>query len=269
MFSGKIGLMMIILCAALCTETALAQQSTPAPPDAQRPASGFRNRVIELKHRDPESLLSVIKLLGSGAGGASMSVNNEFNTITVRDYPENIATIEEAVRRLDTPAPPAPGVEFHVHILIATNTQSPSNPVPAELNDVIKQLQTTLSYKNYYVMTSAVLRTKEGPTGISNKGVADFRLANGGAASERPIFYEYAARQIKLDGTAATASGIQVGNFGFNMNIPVETTPGTINYDRVGFETPVNMREGEKVVVGTTTMQDKGVIVVLTARIVK
>jgi hypothetical protein len=53
------------------------------------------------------------------------------------------------------------------------------------------------------------------------------------------------------------------------MRIPVDTGTGAINYERVGFETPVNMREGEKVVVGTTTMQDKGVIVVLTAKIIK
>jgi hypothetical protein len=53
------------------------------------------------------------------------------------------------------------------------------------------------------------------------------------------------------------------------MRIPVETATGIINYESVGFETPVNIREGEKVVVGTTTMQDKGLIVVLTARIIK
>ena len=268
-------LLLMLCCFA---STALAQQpqqqQNTQPPQQQQAATEppatrtvLKNRVFEVKYRDPDSLVSVLRLLGSGVG--AMSVSNEYNTITVRDFPENIASIEEAIRRLDTPAPATPGVEFHVHILIATGTAAPSNQVPSELNDVIRQLQSTLSYKNYYVMTSAVLRTKEGPTGINNKGVADFKLSTGGAASDRPIFYEYLARQIKIDTTTTGAPVIQLGNFTFSMRLPLEVSPGQIVYERVGFETPVTMREGEKVVVGTTTMQDKGIIVVLTARIIK
>jgi hypothetical protein len=276
MFSIKqIKLAVIILCLAMGS-TALGQQEqqTPQPQstaeaNSQRPIGLFKNRVFELKHRDPESLLSVIRLLGSGAGGSSMSVNNEYNTITVRDFPENIATVEEAIKRLDTPAPPTPGIEFHVHILIATNGAASPNQFPQEVSDVVKQLQTTLNYKSYSLMTSAVLRTKEGSTGISNKGVADFKFVTEGAARNSPIIYEYIGRQIKIDGTAPNASSIQVGSFNFSMRIPIETAPGVINYERVGFETPVNMREGEKVVVGTTTMQEKGLIVVLSAKILR
>lgn len=270
MFSIKqIKLAVFIFCLAFAS-TALGQQSTPTPQPAQTsPESryGLKNRVFEIKYRDPDSLISVLKLLGSGAG--AMSVSNEYNTITVRDFPENLATIEEAIRRLDTPAPPTPGIEFHVHILIATNAATSVNQFPSELNDVIKQLQTTLSYKNYYVMTSAVLRTKEGSAGVENKGVADFKLMTEGAASKSPIIYVYSARQVKIDGSAPSSSAIQIGRFSFSMKIPIETSPGVINYESVGFETPVNMREGERVVVGTTTMQDKGLIVVLSAKIFK
>jgi hypothetical protein len=273
MFSIKqIKLAVIVLCLAM-SSTALAQQQTPqSQPSPESPVAraGLRNRVFEVKHRDPENLLSVIRLLGSGMGGANMSVNSEFNTITVRDFPENIATIEEAIRRLDTPAPATPGIEFHVHILIATNTAAATaSPFPSEVSDVVRQLQSTLNYRNYSLMTSAVLRAKEGATGTSNKGVADFRLVTEGAARNSPIFYEYFARQIKIDGTTPNTSTVQIGVFSFNMRIPVEVTAGQIQFERVGFETPVSMREGEKVVVGTTTMQDKGLIVVLTARIIK
>ncbi len=259
----------IILCLAF-TSTAFAQQpqsSTPQQSNSESSRTGLRNRVFELKHRDPESLVVVLRLLNSHAG--TMSFSNEYNTITVRDFPENIATIDEAIRRLDTPPPPAPGIEFHIHILIASNAAGSSGPLPAELNDVIKQLQNTLSYKNYYVMTSAVLRTKEGATGVENKGVADFKLVTESAARNSPIIYSYAARQIRIDGTGPNNFAIQIGRFNYTMRIPIETATGTINYESVGFETPVNMREGERVVVGTTTMQEKGLIVVLSARITR
>jgi type II secretory pathway component GspD/PulD (secretin) len=270
MFSIKQIKLAVFICCLAFASTASAQQASPqAQPTPESPSAraGLRNRVFEIKYREPESLLSVLKLLGSGAG--AMSVSSEYNTITVRDFPENIATIDEAIKRLDTPAPITPGIEFHVHILIATNAATSTNQFPSELNDVIKQLQTTLSYKTYYVMTSAVLRTKEGQAGVENKGVADFKLVTEGAARNSPIIYVYSARQVKIDGTSPSNSAIQIGRFNFSMRIPIETSPGVINYESVGFETPVNMREGERVVVGTTTMQDKGLIVVLSARIIK
>jgi hypothetical protein len=273
-FIKYVKLACITLCLAF-TSSAFAQQPQPTPnpppgpPVTYEARLGLKSRVFEIKYRDPDDLMSVLRLLGSSVG--TMSYNTEFRTITIRDYPENLATIDDAIKRLDTPVPPAPGIEFHVHILIATNAAASGEPAqfPSELNDVVKQLQTTLNYRNYSLMTSAVLRTKEGATGISNKGVADFRLTTEGAARNSPIFYEYSARQIKIDKAGPSASSIQIGNFGFGMRIPVETTPGKLEYENVGFQAPVQLREGEKVVVGTTTMQDKGVIVVITARVTK
>src|SRR4051812_1063480 len=102
----------VVICCLAFTSTALGQQSSPTPQTAQTSAEskvGLRNRVFEIKYRDPDSLIAVIKLLGSGTG--AMSVSNEYNTITVRDYAENLATIEEAIKRLDTPSPATPGIE--------------------------------------------------------------------------------------------------------------------------------------------------------------
>lgn len=273
MFSIKLIKLAAIILTLAFAPSALAQATTPSPEQSAKQSPdpsvrlGLKNRVFEIKHRDPDSLLSVLRLLGSQYG--AMSVSNEFRTLTVRDFPENIATIDEAIKRLDTPVPSAPGMEFHIHILIASNAAAASNQYPSEISDVVKQLQSTLSYKNYYLMTSAVLRTKEGPQGIDNKGVADFKVATEGAARNSPIFYDYAARNVSLDAAASGARLIQIGVFNFAMRIPIETSTGQINYESIGFKTPVSVREGEKVVVGTTTMQDKGVIVVLTAKIIK
>src|SRR5438552_10761793 len=83
---------------------------------------GFKSKVFEVKYRDAESLRRVLLTLGSGFKGASISPSSEFKTLTVRDFPENIAAIEEALKRLDTPAAPRPNIELHMHVLIASNT---------------------------------------------------------------------------------------------------------------------------------------------------
>jgi len=263
-----------LFCSAAATKAQPAPQASPAPaPDNAVTEKGFRSRVFEIRYRDPVNLVRVIAPLGSGFRGSIMTSNEPFQTITVRDFPENIAAIEEAIKRLDVPEPVRPGIEFHVHILVATNnpTFSPPNEYPEELNAVIKQLQTTINYKYYHLMTSQVLRAKEqGMRLVSVKGVSELRLRADTEASKNPVFYDFRFEGIVIDAAAAGASKIQVGQFNFSMKVPVQVggTP-SIQYENIGFNTPVNMREGEKVVVGTTSMEDKGIVVVLTASITK
>jgi hypothetical protein len=268
----------ILLAAAvltlLCSPAASAQQAQQTPtPDTSVTEKGFRSRVFEIKHRDPVNLVRVLLPLGSGFREAQMSPNESFQTISVRDFPENIAAIEEAIRRLDVPEPARPGIEFHVHILIATHrpTYSPADQYPAELEAVIKQLKTTINYKHYHLMTSQVLRAKEqGMRQVSVKGVSELRMRSDTEASKSPIFYDFRFENIVLNDSAAPAAKIQVGQFNFSMKVPlIVGSQGTLQYETIGFTTPVNMREGEKVVVGTTSMEDKGIVVVLTGSITK
>lgn len=251
-----------------------AQQATPQPAPAAKPAvdyveeKGFKSRIFELKYRDPESLYNVLRTLGSGFKGATVSANDQFRTLTVRDFPENIAVMEEAIKRLDTPEAARPSIEFHIHVLIASNNAVAPAEYPAELNDVIKSLQATLKYKNYGLMTSSIHRTREGPSGISTKGVAESKLFDVSTPQGNPIFYTYGLRSIALDPVASGTASLRIGRFDFDMRIPLNL--GTsIQYERVGFETPVTLKEGEKVIVGTTTMGDKGLVIVVSAKIMR
>jgi len=226
----------------------------------------FRTRLFEVRHRDPNQIFRVLRTLGSGFKGSSISVNNELKTITVRDFPENLAVIEEALKRLDTPESPRPAIEFRVHVLVASSAAPAANDYPAELNDVVKQLQATLKYKSYTVMASSTHRTKEGAAEVSNKGVAEGKLFDVTTPQNNPIFYGYGIQSVSLDGTSG--SGVKIGNFTFEIRFPINV--GTeMRWEPLGFNTPVNISEGERVVVGTTTLQDRAVMVVLSAKIVR
>ena len=53
------------------------------------------------------------------------------------------------------------------------------------------------------------------------------------------------------------------------MRVPINVGGATpIQYQSLGFETPVSIHQNEKVVIGTTTMGDKALIVVVTATVV-
>ncbi|HTG17524.1 MAG TPA: hypothetical protein VK747_19915, partial [Blastocatellia bacterium] len=60
---------------------------------------GFKGRIFEIKYRDPVVLYQVVRPLGSGFKGATVSFDKQYRTLTVRDFPENIAAIEEAIKR--------------------------------------------------------------------------------------------------------------------------------------------------------------------------
>src|SRR2546425_2759077 len=265
----KTAIILFLLIAFAGGSATNAQDSKPTPTPANVPV-GLKSKLIEVKHRDPTTLLSVLKLLGSPSG--SISANDEFRTITVRDYPENIAVIEDAIRRLDTPEPERPirpvppNIDFRIHVLIASNAPSGQEELPADLRDVIKQLQETLRYKSYGVMASAVHRTTLGG-GVSNKGVAESKLFNINSQGS-PIFYEYSIAPISLEPSANAPRIIQIGTFRFTMRVPVNVGTQT-NYEPTGFSTPVTVRDGEKVVVGTTTLGDKGLVIVLIANVSK
>ncbi len=249
--------------------------TTPEPRQQQNPERSLQAKIFTVKHHEPEDLLRVITPLGSGRGNATMQFSRELRTITVRDYPENIAAIEEALKVLDVPqamATPRQSIEFHVHILVASNEAAPSSTPPDELKDVIKQLQATLNYKNYSVMTSSFHRTKEGNQGVSNNGVAESKLFNVNTPNGNPIFFNYALSPITVTTNAASGATVQVGMLSFGMKVPLNVGTAThvsINYENIGFRTPLSLGVGEKVIAGTTAMGDKGVVLVLTAKILK
>jgi hypothetical protein len=249
-----------------------AKAPTPTPTAAAKSPDyveekGFKGKIFEIKYRDPFGLLQVIRPLGSGFKGATTSVDREFRTLTVRDFPENIAAIEEAIKRLDTPQAPRPDIEFSVHVLIASNSISGSEDYPAELGDVVKQLKSALKYKSYTLMTSGIHRAKEGPGEVGNSGVAESNLFSSVPTPPNPIFYNYSLDSIAID-AGSGAPTVQIGRFRFNMRVPLNL--GTqVQYENVGFQSPVGLRQGEKVVVGSTTMGDKGLVVVVSAKLLK
>ena len=222
----------------------------------------FKNKVFVVQNRDARTIAAAIKLLGSGFKGADLDVNTELRTIPVRDFPENLAAMEDAIKRLDLPAPATPDIELKISVLIASKSALPNASVPDELEPVVKQLQSTLRYAHYGVMTSSVHRTKIGD-GIEGSGVAEPTLLGMAASQDRPILYTYNLRRITS--TVADRSTIDIERFSFSMRVPIDIGGGSIQYQSVGFETPVSIRRGEKVVIGTTTMRDKALIVVVTA----
>jgi hypothetical protein len=256
-----------------------AEPSAAAPKDVEVPiAKGLKGRVFEVKNRDISELHSAIANLGSGAKGSAMSHSNTFKTITVRDFPENLAAIDEALKRLDRPAPPSPpapvvpDIEFQIHVLVASSEPAGNEEFPAQLAAVITELKSTLKYKSYSLMASAIHRAKAvgNSAYVQNSGVAETKLLGMDTPSGNPIFYQYALERIGVDSSPDRGTTVQIANLRFGLRVPL-TLGGAnpVQYENVGFNTPISLKDGERVVVGTTTVKDKGLALVVSAKVVK
>jgi len=253
----------IVIAALLIAASAVAQDKAA---DDYNTVRDFRSKVFEVHNREASDIAASIRLLGSGFKGAGLSINNEMHTITVRDFPENLAAIEGAIARLDHAISDAPDIELKISVLIGSKTPlAGAASVPDELSPVVKQLESTLRYAHYGLMTATIQRTKPG-NGIEGSGVAEPTLLGMTVKEGQPIMYTYRLRRITA--TSGERPSIDIDNFNFSMRVPISVGGAQpTQYQSVGFETPVSIRQNEKVVIGTTTMGDKALIVVVTATV--
>jgi hypothetical protein len=231
--------------------------TTPRPEPDYVTHTSFKSKIFDVKNRDAESLARVLRSLGSGFKGATVQSNSEFRTITVRDFPENIATIEEALKRLDVPGAARPNIELQMHVLIASNTGGVGGDMPAEIRDVLPQLRNTLNYRNYELATSVVQRLTETPRGLQGTGTAE--ISSGGSGpGPFAMPYEYYISQVSFVQNATGSPSVQIGEFTFTT---------TSDKERARIQTALTIRDGEKVVVGTATLRSRALIVVLIAKL--
>lgn len=241
----------------------LAAQPSPKPTEGAKEDSfvtekGFSSRIFEVKHRDPSDLVSVLHPLGSGFKGARIQPNRELRTISVRDFPENIGAIEAAIKRLDVPEAVRTDVELRLWVLVASNAPEASTPFPEELKDVISALKSALQYKSYTLAGSFVQRVRDGARGVRGEGVTELGEA-GGKGEKQTMQLEYQIQQLSVGPRETGPALLKLDGFYFSL----------VGGGRAQIRTDVSLRDSEKVVVGTSTVRDKGLAVVLSARVIR
>jgi hypothetical protein len=149
-----------------------------------------------------------------------------------------------------------------MHVLIASDASGGAGKkeLPNELKDVITQLRETLSYRNYDLAASVVQRLTETETPLGLTGYGTAEISDPTApASTAPVRYQYTIKSVSLVQNTTGAPTIQINEFLF-------TTLG--DKDRAQVQTALNLRDGEKVVVGTATLRNRALVVVLSAKLV-
>ncbi len=214
----------------------------------------FKSKLLVLEHRNPETLLNALRPLGSGFMGASMSANEVggMKTLSVRDFPENIAAIEDALKRLDKPG--AQETEAELTFYVLNGHREPvkgGDPIPDALTPVVQSLKSTLTYKHYTLAGTFLQRAKGGV--LMGRG-----SLNSQAGADKKYGCNWLSTPFEVEQAAGQPTCFSLGNFNF------ETNPSDVR-----LRSNLRIKDGETVVVGTSVQDDKGLILVLSAKVAK
>jgi hypothetical protein len=239
----------IILLLTLCVSS-FAQEGQP--------------RVIEIRNLDINWLGGFLRTFG-----VNYSAIQGSRFIALSGKAENIIAAEEALKRIDAPRK---NIELTFQILSASG-QAGSEKVPPDLEPVIKQLKAAFVYQGYRVIDTLFVRSREGSNGAAS-GVMP-RADSTGATSPSQNAGGMSFFQVDFRSTSLSAEQkgtiIHIDHLKINGKIPYASDgKGGISFWNAGVEADVDVKEGQKVVVGKANVdgKDGAIFMIVTAKVV-
>ena len=168
-------------------------------------------------------------------------------------------------------------LETQLFLIVGSNLDVADARLPTSLDTVIKQLRTTLPFKNYRLAATLINRVKnEGRLELSWVG-GPLASPSGAATASTPSFSQFRVQQVKLIRNSEGQQIVRMQGFNFGARFPIQTTGAiaangavapVFNYENTGLATDISMREAEPVVVGTLNVGPSGdaIILVVSAR---
>ena len=167
-------------------------------------------------------------------------------------------------------------LDTQLYLLVATNQDVDDAKLPAALDPVVRQLRSSLPFKNYRLAATLLNRVKN-DSRLNLKWIGGPLGPSGAATSTNPSFNEFKVNNLKLVKDAGNQQVVRMEGFGFGVRIPIITSSTVatngpvapnINYESTGLNTDISMREGEAVVVGTLNIGPSGdaIILVMSAK---
>ena len=164
-------------------------------------------------------------------------------------------------------------LDTQLYLIVGTNQDVDNTKLPASLDPVVKQLRSTLPFKNYRLAATLINRVKnEGRLDLSWIG-GPLASPTGAASNVTPSFSQFKVRQVKLVRNAENQQVVQMLGFNFGARIPIQTATGTVAangtvvpsvaYENTGVSTDISMRESEPVIVGTLNIGPSGDAIIL------
>ena len=239
---------------------------------AQGPAQQRISRLVTVKYADPTGMINLVRMFG-----VEVQVNGGMKVLAINGFPDAVAAAETAIHQLDI----APrNIELTVYFVVGSDQANlAGNAVPQDLRDVIAQLKSTFAFKEYRMMDVLTLRTRSGApaetSGILNNASAPrlsvFSIRSATVSEDGGtvrIDRMHAGLRIPMINRAAAAANLAPGHP--ERLAAADGNFGKVEYRDTGIEQDVDVKEGQKVVVGRSSLEgpEKALFLILTARVI-
>ncbi len=236
------------------------KEAKPETEAATKPAEEWVTKVIEVRHADVGRLAEVLK----GVFRGTIKYDGALRVIAVYVPKDTLPAIEDVIKRFDVPPATTKNVELTAYLVVASEQSESSAYIPSELQPVIKQLKGIFAYQGFRLLDTLVLRSREG-TGGDMSGVAPSAKSEGSPSAPTIYQLKFGSTRIASDekGRIIWFNGLRLGT-----RVPI-VTGGGFNYQDIGIAADVDVREGQKVVVGKSSIggPDRSLFMVVSAKV--
>ena len=214
-------------------------------------------KIFVLKYADPRAMAELLRVFE-----AVISANPEMHVLAVTANQSTMTSIEEAITRLDTPIAATKNIELNIQLVVGGDAESGfGNPVTKDLDNVVTQLKNAFPFKSYRLLDTLTLRSRSGQNASTTSSGGFVKMGE----NTHPITTSFRVRSASI---AQDGSTVRIDGLSTNIRLPVPSGQA-FNIQELNMNTDVDIKEGQKVVVGRLGIsRDQAVFLVLTAHVV-
>ena len=224
-----------------------------APMLAQTSPNERITKLVALQNVDPNAIQNMVRMFG-----VDSAANGQMKSLVISGSPDKVAAAEAAIKQLDVALK---NIDLTVYFVVGGDQANlEGGAVPQEIRDVITQLKGTFTFKEYKMLDVLTLRTRAGSS-AQTSGMLN--------ASTPPKMSRFSIRNatVSEDGTTVRIDRMNAG-----LKIPVVLPAGKgVEYTDSGILQDVDVKEGQKVVVGRSSLEgpQKALFLILTAHVIQ
>lgn len=228
-------------------------------------AQNYLQKVVELKHIDPDTVLRVMDTQPPSKDGyaAKLRASKELGIVTIYGLPNDVEQIAANIAALDKPRPGSASnrnLDFRVYILVATKSSANGEEIPKDIESVGAELRSSLGYKEVKLLDTAIVRMRQNERS-EVRGSLPCQVTEG-ESKGRPCGYGLV---VRAGGLRSPKSSLTIDGLEFQGSF------SSIGPDRpVSIRTSFDVADGQKVVIGKSNIDgtDRSLVLVVTARAV-
>jgi hypothetical protein len=229
---------------------------------------------IEVKYADVNRLANLLQPMFN-ASTMIVRADTSLHVIAVSGPADMVAALRAAIEKLDVAVPPEPDVELAVYLISGMAQGQGADEVPQELASTVKQLHGMFAYKSYKLSDTLVVRGRAIPRGERPFNNRDTETE--GVLPSTTVNLRYHLTFNSLNVSSGTPRTVHINGLRFNLQGPRVTSTTKENVTTELTQTPANIltdldvREGQKTVVGKSSVNSAGdaLILVIVPKVVE